>query len=236
MRPPRTRARTYLALARVSNLPTIWTNVLAGMVLVSVRVDWFAYTLAAIGMSLIYCAGMVYNDVADADSDSRERPDRPIPAGDLTRADATAFGGWLMGPGAGLLFVASHRKWNAFWWTVVLALAIQYYNWRHKRDPLGPVVMGICRGLVYCCAAAIVGHVDRTVVWGALIMTAYVTALTLVAKFGGATYGWSIKWLIACICVVDAAMIAWAGAPELAVVALLGVPATIAAQRLVSGT
>ena len=239
--PPST-LRTYLALARVSNLPTIWTNVLAGMVLSGGAVQPLRWTLLAAALSLIYCSGMVNNDVADAPIDAVERPDRPIPAGNISREQARTFGGILMAFGAGAALGSAARLGNTAILTLggllgLLGLTIHYYNLRHKRDPLGPVVMGICRGLVYCVASvAVVGAVGMAVLAGAAVMTAYVTALTLVAKHGGARYGWSIGWLIAGISLVDAAVIAAAGSPQLALLTLAGFPLTILAQRVVRGT
>ena len=36
---------------------------------------------------------------------------------------------------------------------LALSAAIVLYNWRHKENPLGPLVMGLCRVLVYVAAA-----------------------------------------------------------------------------------
>ncbi len=73
-------------LARVSNLPTVWTNVLVGN-----RVGRRAHhrhgrLCLAIAVSLLYMAGMYLNDAFDARWDAQHRPERPIPAGDVTRA------------------------------------------------------------------------------------------------------------------------------------------------------
>lgn len=242
MRAPRSRLRTYLALARVSNLPTVWSNVLAGMVLTGSPVGGGRWALLAAGVSLLYCAGMVFNDTADAEIDAQQRADRPIPAGDITVKDAHRFGVVLAAVGAGAVLVARAIPGDAalLWLggtTVLLGLAIQYYNLRHKSDPLGPLVMGVCRGLVYCvAAAAVVAGLPPAVLAGAAVMVAYVTGLTLVAKYQGARYGWSIAWLIAGISIVDAGLIAAAGEPRLAALALLGFPLTILGQRLVRGT
>src|SRR5947208_1823201 len=58
----RSRLRAYLLLARFSNLPTIWTNVLAGTIVSGaafVRADVGRLCLA---MSALYTAGMFLND------------------------------------------------------------------------------------------------------------------------------------------------------------------------------
>lgn len=230
--------RTYLALARVSNLPTVWTNVLAGVTLTYVGRDFSPATVAvaAVGVSLLYCAGMVFNDVADVEEDAIERPTRPIPSGRVTRSSAALFGGLLVVAGVAALFLESRDGEVTTITVAALLTAILYYDLRHKQDPLGPLVMGICRGLVYCVAAATAAALTVPVLVGAAVMTAYVTLLTLVAKYGGARYGWSIKWLIAGICIVDALVIGGTGRWDLALVAAAGFPLTLAAQRVVSGT
>jgi 4-hydroxybenzoate polyprenyltransferase len=78
--------RTVLRLGRVSNLPTVWTNALAGAVLAA-GVSFAAWPVvtAALALSLFYVGGMWLNDGFDAEVDARERPERPIPAGEIGR-------------------------------------------------------------------------------------------------------------------------------------------------------
>lgn len=231
----RSRPRAYLALARVSNLPTVWTNVLAGMVAAGVGVAWDTFAVVAAAVSLLYIGGMVLNDAFDWRFDATDRPDRPIPAGEVGATAAFVAGCALLAAGV-LALVFAGATVQAGIIAVALAAAILYYNYRHKRDPLGPFVMGVCRGLVYCAAAASAGRVDSTVLVWATVMAAYVVALTLVAKHADARFGWSIAYLIAGISLLDAAVIAICGSPPLALVAALGLPLTLVAQRWVKGT
>lgn len=229
------RPRAYLALARVSNLPTVWTNVLAGMVAAGGDFAWLTFALVAAAISLLYIGGMFLNDAFDWRFDATDRPDRPIPAGEVSATAAFVTGFALLAAGV-LALVFAGTTAHAGIIGVALAAAILYYNYRHKRDPLGPFVMGVCRGLVYCAAAASAGVVDSTVLVWAAVMTAYVVALTLVAKHAGARFGWSIAYLIAGISLLDAAVIAICGYSSLAGLAALGFPLTLVAQRWVRGT
>ena len=70
-----------LRLGRVSNLPTVWTNALAGTALAGGEIWTRPTLLVAVGLSLLYVSGMYLNDAFDRDIDALERPDRPIPAG-----------------------------------------------------------------------------------------------------------------------------------------------------------
>jgi 4-hydroxybenzoate polyprenyltransferase len=229
----RSRPRAYLALARVSNLPTIWTNVLAGSVLATTSPDVRTIVPIAVAISLLYSGGMFLNDAFDARFDAANQPYRPIPAGEATLGETFFVGFVLLAGGVILLFAAAP---DAALWALALAGCIVLYDWRHKGNPVAPLIMGVCRGLVYCTAGAAAGAVTGSVFIGAAIITAYVVALTLVAKYGGQRWGWSMTWLIAGICLVDAIAIASTGFFGLAGLAALGFPTTLIAQRLVRGT
>src|SRR6478672_3241204 len=71
----------HLALARISNCPTIVSNTLAGAALVGGPFPLGITCLAALAMGMFYTAGMYLNDVLDYPLDCRERPERPLPAG-----------------------------------------------------------------------------------------------------------------------------------------------------------
>ena len=86
------RAHTYLRLGRVSNLPTVWTNVLAGVALSGARAPAGTAVLLALALSLFYVGGMFLNDAFDREVDTRERPERPIPSGTVFVAEGTHEG------------------------------------------------------------------------------------------------------------------------------------------------
>src|SRR5712691_5360115 len=75
------KCRTYLRLGRVSNLPTVWTNVLAGVVLAGSALEPTTLIALLVVFSLFYVGGMFLNDAFDRHIDARERPERPIPSG-----------------------------------------------------------------------------------------------------------------------------------------------------------
>ena len=64
-----------------------------------------------------------------------------------------------------------------------LGAAIVLYNRRHKGNPLSPVLMGICRVLVYVTAGLAVAQELPAPLWtGALLLLCYLIGLTYVAK------------------------------------------------------
>ena len=184
--PPRPRRRpkwlVYLLLGRVSNLPTIWTNCLAGVILAGHPFDASLVWLP-VAMSLMYIGGMFLNDAFDERFDRQVRSERPIPAGDIRAGQVYVLGFAMLA--ASIWAVASNTafKTEAIVWAVILAALIVYYNYRHKRDPLSPLVMALCRVMVYFVAAASVETALSTdVLIGATALTGYLIGLTYVAK------------------------------------------------------
>lgn len=228
----RSRPRAYLLLSRVSNLPTVWTDVLAGYVVSRAALD--SMPMALLAMTLFYAAGMFLNDASDAVIDAVQRPERPIPAGDVSRVEVLV-GGLLLLAGGELVLAALPHRLLALVWGLGLAVAIVAYDYKHKGQAFAPVVMGLCRALVYCTAAAgAIGTVTMPVAIAAAVMWVYIIALTWIAKTPG--FGYLVPWLLAGICLVDAVMIAVAGEPQLALVAASGFVVTLAFQRVVPGT
>lgn len=225
---------TALRLGRVSNLPTVWTNTLAGAVLAGAGAYGARFALMLLAFSLFYTGGMFLNDAFDAPFDAAARSDRPVPAGDVSRAEVFLVGALLLAAGELLLLTMPHCA-TALAWGAGLAAAIVFYDFQHKGRSFGPIVMGLCRALIYATiAGGVVGGVARPVVIAAIVMWVYVVALTQVAKMPGR--GPLVPWLIAGICLVDAIMIAIAGAPVIAVLAASGFVLTLLFQRVVPGT
>ena len=120
----------------------------------STRAGW---PLLALAFSLLYTGGMYLNDAFDRESDARERPERPIPSGRIGAGQVFAIGFGLLAAGVLPWRVAAAGPGGggraAVWSAVLLAAVITLYDAWHKANPLSPVVMGLCRVLVYVTAA-----------------------------------------------------------------------------------
>jgi 4-hydroxybenzoate polyprenyltransferase len=172
---------TLLRLGRVSNLPTVWTNVLAGAVLADS--DWRSWGLGFVllAMSLFYIGGMYLNDYFDRTIDASERPERPIPSGTISARLVGAIGLGLLG--AGFLLIAAVGTITATALAALLIGMIVAYDFYHKGNPLAPIVMGACRALVYVATAAVLaGSASIFVVTAAAAIAAYVAGLTYAAR------------------------------------------------------
>ncbi len=175
------RATLYLRLGRVSNLPTVWTNVVAGVVLAGASARVAIVVPLALAASLLYVGGMFQNDAFDRAIDARERPERPIPSGAVGAAEVFAIGFALLAAGVATVGLVAPRP-AAIVPALALAAAIVLYDAWHKANPFGPVLMGICRMLVYVTAAVAVAPLNRPVLVGALCLFAYLIGLTYAAK------------------------------------------------------
>lgn len=173
---------TLLRLGRVSNLPTVWTNALAGASLAeaaSGTFDGMSVLLAAVALTLFYEGGMWLNDAFDAEIDARERANRPIPNGEISRK--TVFVGGFAMLAAGCL-VALALGAAALGAGIALAVAVILYDWLHKRTILSPVIMGSTRFFSYMLAALAVGVFGDAALFGGLGLFAYIIGLTYAAK------------------------------------------------------
>jgi 4-hydroxybenzoate polyprenyltransferase len=284
-----------LRLGRVSNLPTVWTNTLAGIVLAGGSAADPRTLPLLVALSLFYTAGMYLNDAYDAEIDARERPERPIPSGLVSAGMVFQIGFGMMALGLGVLLWAGYGVTGGTglgpaFGGLGLGAAIVLYNRRHKDNPASPVLMGLCRVLVYVTAGLAVADALPAPLWtGALLLLCYLIGLTYVAKqetlgevrnlwpllFLGAPVVYAIavaprgalgtllcvlfvSWvgvalwflrrrrpgdvpravvsLIAGIALLDAVLIAAAGAPATAGLAVAGFALTLVLQRFVAGT
>ena len=170
--------KTFLKLGRVSNLPTVWTNAIAGTVLAG-QPSFGAIVIVALALTLFYVGGMWLNDAFDAEIDARERANRPIPMGEIAVGTVFAGGFAMLGLGVVLAFAMGVTAGVA---GIGLAALVVLYDWLHKRTVLSPVIMGGTRFFCYIVAAVAVGAITGSVVWGALGLLAYTAGLTYAAK------------------------------------------------------
>jgi len=176
------RLPIYLRLGRVSNLPTVWTNVAAGIVLAGTRPGALVYAYTAAALSCFYVGGMFLNDAFDRESDARERPERPIPSGAIAATEVFAIGFGLLAAGVLLIAARATRPAAVVAGSALAGMVVLYDCW-HKRNPVSPLLMGACRWLVYATAAlAVAGVLSLPVVVGATTLFAYLIGLTYAAK------------------------------------------------------
>jgi 4-hydroxybenzoate polyprenyltransferase len=179
--------KTLLELGRVSNLPTVVSNVACGAALAGGGSHALALELSTLAGCLFYVGGMVLNDAFDAEVDARERPERPIPSGRASRKAVFRLGFSLLVAGLALLGVAVQSAPGGPLLALagtVTAVAVVVYDRFHKGVALAPVVMGLCRAGLYVMGALSVTAEPPLRVWvGAGVLVSYVVGLTHIARF-----------------------------------------------------
>jgi hypothetical protein len=184
---------TLLELGRVSNLPTVLSNVLCGAALSGQPLRAAPLVLATSAGALFYVGGMFLNDAFDAAIDATERPERPIPSGRVTRERVLALGFGMLAAGLVLLAIAAFGGFSPAGAPLVAAgmvtaLAVVVYDRWHKGLAWSPVVMGVCRaGLYVIGALAVSERLDRGVALAALTLLLYIVGLTHIARFENAS-------------------------------------------------
>jgi len=194
------RLRTLLILGRVSNLPTVWSNCLAGWWLGGGgnlgKLPWLF-----VGATFLYIGGMFLNDAFDVEFDRAYRKERPIPLGKISLEAVWRFGLVWLAIGSVILVLLGETTGGL---TVILVLLIIVYDAIHKSIDAAPVLMGACRLLLYLVAASIGSEgVTGWAVWGGVALMGYVVGLSFIARVEttpGALKYWPLIFLAAPIC------------------------------------
>ena len=148
MRAVNGRARAWLEIMRISNLPTVVSTAIAGGAIgatVAARdttvVDPAMWSLAA--PPLAYIGGMILNDAFDARIDAVERPARPIPSGRIAPGHAYAAGFACLG--LALACAAATGSIDAFLLAVLLVAIVVTYDAIHARARAVVLLLGASR-------------------------------------------------------------------------------------------
>ncbi len=175
----RERLRPWLILGRVSNLPTVWSNCLAAWLLGGGgslgRLMWVMW-----GGSLIYVGGMFLNDACDVEFDRAHRSERPIPSGAVSEAAV-----WLAGSGLLLVGWICFARLGAAGLVLglLLVVAVVAYDIVHKAVSYAPVLMALCRLMLFLVAGSAAGEeMEGQTVWSGLVLALYVVGLSYVAR------------------------------------------------------
>lgn len=198
--------QSYLQLLRLPNIFTAMADVAMGFLFVQTPWAWddtgalrpvgiWILGLLIAGSSLLYAAGVVLNDVFDLERDREERPDRPLPSGQISLRAARWLGwellllGTVLPCGVGVLLyqtrgaVAIDIALRPAAVGILLALAIVLYNGVLKDTIVGPLAMGACRMLNVLLGMSVLGlplAAQHWLVAGAIGV--YITGVTWFAR------------------------------------------------------
>jgi 4-hydroxybenzoate polyprenyltransferase len=138
--------KSYLMLFRVPNLFTLPSNMLLGFILVST----FTLTITAVSQilmlvtisTLLYCVGLVLNDLFDYEVDKKERPNRPLASGKISRKIAIIIATVFTAIALILALLVSVITFSI---SVILLVVIFGYDKYLKNTGIGPFTIAVAR-------------------------------------------------------------------------------------------
>lgn len=174
----------FLRLMRPANIVTALADILAGA---AVAGAWalgdnfdnhlIYLLLATIGL---YGGGVVFNDVFDLDLDREERPERPLPSGQISLQAAAIGGGILLL--LGILAAGFVSGIAALIALIVALLALGYDKYGKHHRVIGPLMMGLCRGGNLLLGMSIVATTLTDYWYLALIPVLFIADITLTSQ------------------------------------------------------
>jgi 4-hydroxybenzoate polyprenyltransferase len=171
-------ALTFLKLIRAPAGFTAISNILAASIIASSNQLDSSLILLITASVLFYFSGMALNDCFDYKEDLVERPQRPIPNGDLSLKSAWVIGFTLMF--TGLIFAFCYSTTSGYI-GLALSTVIILYNGYIKQGLMGSVCMASCRYFNWILGASFVALSVNSLSL-ALPIFFYITGLTFLSK------------------------------------------------------
>lgn len=175
----------YLLLIRAPNLFTVPSNILSGYFATTLLGDTNITQLLLLIFSSIflYVAGIILNDYFDINVDRKERPNRPLASGQITKRSALLIATSSIVAGNVLSWSVS---WNSFIISFCLTIVIFIYNYWLKRNRAGnPLTMGSARFLNVLLggssALGLVTKMDLTLVFIGYCLFLYIASISLLS-------------------------------------------------------
>jgi 4-hydroxybenzoate polyprenyltransferase len=142
--------RQYIILVRLPNVFTAASNILPGYFTVitaaassfpNINILYLAGLMTS--SSLLYLAGIVFNDYFDIEIDKKERPSRPLPSGKITKRKALTIAiSSIIAANVLTLLI----NLTSLLVAVTLTTIIIAYDYRLKHNTItGPITMGFAR-------------------------------------------------------------------------------------------
>jgi 4-hydroxybenzoate polyprenyltransferase len=175
--------KSWFSLIRFPNLFTVPGDAVFAYLVVNGKTDSPLFACVILAVLSFYMFGLISNDIADLETDRRERPMRPLPSGQISMQSAK-FAAFIFGF-SGLFLSALCGK-GALFAGLVLVMLIYGYNSRLKHVFLvGPASLALCRvtGLVLGLFAAHSRMLTSDILFPAvLFLAAYIFCISISAQ------------------------------------------------------
>lgn len=239
MNNPTSHLRAWTELMRVSNVPTVLSNVLTGVALGCGQEPfaWQVWVVTSLAIGFLYVGGMALNDVCDIETDRAERPSRPLPSGRIARQTALIFAVAMF-----LLAVLAMVVWSVTAGLMAAGLVglIVCYDLFHRQWTPSYLILGVCRAMIYLLAAT---ATTRPILWPvagvmAGILNVYTIVISLIARSEAdrPLRIAIVQGMLAGICLLDTIFLLFLEQYVPAGVAFLCFPITVLLHRGIRGT
>ncbi|GAB1855389.1 hypothetical protein MHTCC0001_02230 [Flavobacteriaceae bacterium MHTCC 0001] len=172
---------------RPANIITAVADVIAGIAIVGYFSNSiitshhiFQIFLLCIATSGLYAGGIVFNDIFDFEDDKINRPERVIPSGKLPLNTAKKLGVFLFLIGITAALCVSMFSGIVAFAITISALLYDKYGKHHTF--LGPINMGLCRGLNLILGMSIITPLDAKFYLISILPILFISAITLTAQ------------------------------------------------------
>jgi hypothetical protein len=179
-----------LRLMRPANIVTAVSDILAGIALSgfledTVFTSLWPILLLVLATAGLYGGGVVFNDVFDAELDSVERPERPIPSGLINKNMAAVVAVLLLVAGifcASMVFEEGLLSAAGLLALAIAVAAVVYDKWGKHHAFGGPLNMGLCRGLNLLLGMSILPTALENYWFLGLVPVIYIAAITMISR------------------------------------------------------
>lgn len=186
---------------RPANVVTAVADVLAGMAIggyfmgiipgMDTNLQVLPIVLLCLSTIGLYSGGIIMNDVFDAELDAKERPERPIPSGLVSKKAATIFGGVFFF--IGIFAAGLYNPASQYLAAAIMVSCLVYDKFLKHNAIFGPLNMGLCRGLNLLLGISIIPQAIQQWWFLALVPIVYIAAITMVSR--GEVHGGNKKTL-----------------------------------------
>ena len=174
----------FFRLMRPANIVTSVADVLAGIAIsgyfLTFETDYFPVLMLCIATIGLYGGGIVFNDVFDADLDKIERPERAIPSGAVKLNEAIFLGAFLLLSGIAAAFTIAAL--SGIIAILITFFALLYNKYAKHHSFLGPLNMGLCRGLNLLLGVSIIASALHEWYFLGLIPLIYIFSITMISQ------------------------------------------------------
>jgi 4-hydroxybenzoate polyprenyltransferase len=176
---------------RLANIVTAISDILAGVAIAcfALEIKWTELSFLPVVLLMLstiglYGGGVVFNDVFDAELDKIERPERPIPSGLISKNSAAVFATILLILAVvAAAFVHEQLFSFSFFLAFIIAIAALVYDkWGKHHSFLGPLNMGLCRGLNLLLGISIFPEALSQYWVIAVVPIMYIAAITMISR------------------------------------------------------